>query len=210
MNAKLIDNHFLTIFPDGFDDIAWNTLGKKHKPDKIIELLTVDLGKENFKRLLDAHKYYEICEKATQLVKKVTVVSVFEKVAFSNYIEKVSPEKFCFALYDFLYNYNEESFTNFVEVLSLHKHEKNSNAAKWPVVSFFKAYQDSNEFVILKPNTTKSVAKVLEVDIEYTTVPSYKTYCNVVNMVKAYKKESKICENQNLMLTQAVLFTVTN
>ncbi len=106
MNAKLIDNHFLTIFPDGFEDIAWNTLGKKHKPDTIIEVLNNDLSKENFTHLLDAHKYYEICEVVTKLVKKVTVVSVFEKVAFSNYIEKVSSSEFCHALYDFLYNYS--------------------------------------------------------------------------------------------------------
>lgn len=206
--AKSIDQMFLTIFPDGLEDQTWNDLGKKHDPTKIFKVLENELSEKELKKLLKQKDYETICEVTTKLVKKCTVVSVFEKVAFSNFIAKETSAEFCNALYNFLYNYSEESFESFVSVLSKHKHSKNANAAKWPIISFLKAYQDPNSYVILKPNTVKAVAKALEFDIEYSPRPNYNTYCKVLEMVKQYQSVSSICNNQNLIITQAVMFVV--
>lgn len=207
--AKVIDLKFLTLFPDGFEDEEWNNLGKKHDPSKIFRVFENELSKKELKRLLKEKDYEEICEVTSKLIKKATIVSVFEKVAFSNFIAKETTEDFCVALYNFLYNYNEDTFEEFVSILAKHKHSKNANAAKWPIVSFLKAYQDPNNFIILKPNTVKAVAKALEFDIGYQTKPNYQTYNNVIEMVRQYQDNSSVCKDKNLMLTQAVLFVVT-
>ncbi len=128
--AKVIDLKFLTLFPDGFEDEEWNNLGKKHDPSKIFRVFENELSKKELKRLLKEKDYEEICEVTSKLIKKATIVSVFEKVAFSNFIAKETTEDFCVALYNFLYNYNEDTFEEFVSILAKHKHSKNANAAK--------------------------------------------------------------------------------
>ncbi len=210
MNAKVIDNQFLEAFPNGFEDQRWNELGKKHNPNKIFNIFNNEFSKQSFKTLLDEESYEEICEIALKLVKSASVVSVFEKVAFTNFMKYESTSEFCNALFNFLYAYNEQSFETFVSILARHKNQKNANAAKWPIVSFFKAYQDPNNYVLVKPNTVKAVAKALDYDISYQSYPNVETYNKVLEMVKSYKKDSSVCKSSSLMLTQAVLFTVLN
>ncbi len=210
MNAKVIDNQFLEKFPNGFDNPMWNELGKKHNPNKIFNIFNNEFSEHSFKALLKDKAYEEICEIALKLVKTASVVSVFEKVAFTNFIKYETTPEFCNALFNFLYAYNDEAFETFVLLLAKHKNQKNANAAKWPIVSFFKSYQDPDNFVLVKPNTVKAVAKVLDYDISYQSYPNVTTYNKILEMVKSYKKDSSVCKDSNLMLTQAVLFTVLN
>ncbi len=203
-----IDRVFLDMFPDGLEDTAWNELGKKHNPNKIFKMFENELSKDNLKHLIDIKKYGEVLDISLAAIKKSSVVSVFEKVAFQNFVKYVDRKEFAEKFYNFLYNYNDKSFEEFVTVLISCKKYKNANPAKWPVISFFKAYQNPEEFVIVKPNTVKAVAKFLDFDIEYKPLPNTNTYKNVLNMVKEYQQNSSICKNENLMITQAVLFVV--
>ncbi len=211
MDSNTIDLLFLSKFPDGLNDEMWIELGKKHKPNKIIETINNELSEDNLKEMLENEDYKTICTLVLKLVKKATVVSVFEKVAFQNFINDETTNKdFALAFFDLLYNYNEKSFNEMVSVLAMYKQDKNKNACKWPVITFFISYKDPNKFVILKPNTVKQTAKILEFNIEYSSTPNFKTYTNVINMVENYRENSMICKNENLMIAQAILFTIAN
>lgn len=210
MNYKLIENQFLELFPNGTNDDEWKRLGKKHDPTRVINLINDDLSKENLDHLLALKQYDVICDIASEVIKKATVVSVFEKIVFKNFVSYTKTnEEFANALYNFLHNYSEESFNQFVYSLSLTKNlVKNSNSAKWPVVSVFKAYQDRNKYVFVKPTTVKSIAKYLDFDIKYTSYPTYETYQLVSKMINDFRDNSNVAKNQDLMIAQAILFCV--
>lgn len=206
MNA--LDRKFLDMFPNGTSDVQWLDLGKKHNPTKVISIINNELSKDNLDKLIEMNKHDEIMDIALTAVKKVSVVSVFEKVAFTNYAKKGGNPLFSNCLFDFLYNYNQDSFMDFVEILQIYKSEK-INPAKWPVVTFFKAYQNPDEFVFVKPTTVKKIAEFLEVDIKYSPTPNYNTYMLISDMIKDYRTQSDICKEENLMITQAILFTIS-
>ncbi|TLG72943.1 hypothetical protein [Culicoidibacter larvae] len=206
-NVDRIEHKFLQIFPEGLSGDDWNNAGKRHNPDKIFEIFQTELTKEALELTLDSGDYEETIDAITAAVRRVSVISVFEKFAFKNYIAHQEIHgPFLEALYQFMYNFNEESFDGLVSVLLRYRHEKNTNPAKWPVVSFFKAYADPDNYVFVKPNTVKGEARVMEWDIQYKSMPNYQTYMQVMEMVKAFRKHSTLCQNENLMITQAVMF----
>ncbi len=201
------DFRFLEIFPNGLLDEEWINLGKKHSGQKIVAQINEELSQENFKKLLNAKKYEEVCLIALKLLRKATVVSVFEKVAFSNYLEHEEIKKdFSIALYDFMYKLDKDSFEKFVLLLARYKSEKNNNCAKWTVVTFFIAYLNPSEYAFVKPTTTKAIAKALDCDIDYTPYPTYETYEKVLAMIEDYRKQSDLCKELDMMMTEAVLY----
>lgn len=203
------ETHFLDRFPGGVEDTQWQALLKKHDKPRLYEAYDTFLSQENLKLVIEGGLYYDIIEKILKWVKQSTTVSVFEKIAFQNYLEhdEIHPQ-FLLCLYDFLYHFDEESFQTFVEVLSVFKTEKNAFPAKWPLITFIKAYQLPFEFSFVKPSTTKKVAKLLEWDIAYSSVPNFDTYMRIVEMVKQFKSQSVVCRDLNLMRVQGILFGV--
>ncbi len=211
MDLQIIDMKFLELFPLGLEDENWKDLGKKHNPTKVMTLINEDLSQSILKELLNRKDYNKICEISLKIIKKASVVSVFEKVAMQNFFNYSDTKvEFSHALYNFLYNFNENSFSAFVDVLAKHKEDKKANVAKWPIVSVFKAYQNPDKYVFVKPNTIKATAKFLEFDIAYKSYPTFKTFKNIEKMITSYKNKSTVCKNENLMIAQAVLFTVLN
>ncbi len=201
------DFAFLEKFPHGVEDEEWLALAKKHKGDSLAKQVAIELSKDNLKQLINKKDYKTICETALKLLRRASVLSVFEKVAFSNYLAHEEIQKdFSIYLYDFMHNFNKENFEKFVLLLARYKSEKNCNCAKWTVVTFFIAYFDPNKYVFVKPTTTKMIASALNTDIEYTSYPIYETYTKVYDMIVDYREQSDICGGLNIMLTEAVLY----
>ncbi len=201
------DFAFLERFPNGVLDEEWVNLGKKHNGMKLVAQLNEELSKKRFKELLKNKDYDSICKSALKLLRRASVVSVFEKVAFSNYLEHEEIKKdFAQSLYKYMHEFNKENFESFILLLARYRSEKNSNCAKWTVATFFVAYLDPNEFVFIKPTTTKAIAKALDVDIEYSSYPTFETYEKVLAMIKDFRQESEVCEDLNIMMTEAVLY----
>ncbi len=204
-----VDFAFLNRFPDGLDDVEFVGLGKKHKPDNVIKAVNTELSKENLQKLINKKDSKTICEISLKLLRRASVLSVFEKVAFSNFLSHEEIQKdFSNYLYDFMYNFNKENFEKFTLLLARYRMEKNTNCAKWTIVTFFIAYLDQEKFVFVKPTTTKAIAKALDVDIEYSSYPTFETYEKVYNMIYDFRKESELCKEQNIMLTEAILYCV--
>ncbi len=198
---------FLKRFPNGLVDEEFIGLGNKHKADNLIKAVNNELSKENLKSLIQKKDYKTICESSLKLLRRANVLSVFEKVAFSNFLshEEIF-EEFSKALYNFMYDFNETNFNKFTLLLARFRMEKNCNCAKWTVVTFFISYLDPEKFVFVKPTTTKAIAKALNVEIEYQSYPTYEVYQNVYNMIYNFREQSDLCKNQNMMLTEAILY----
>ncbi len=206
-----VDFAFLERFPNGLQDEEWIALGNKHKNGNLVQQVKENFSKENLSKLIKEKKYDEICEISLKLLKRASVVSVFEKVAFGNYMAHEEIHKdFALGLYDIIHNFNQESFEKFALLLARYRTEKNSNVAKWTVLTFFISFYDRERFVFIKPTTTKKIANALKTDICYSSYPTYETYDKVYNMIMDFREESDLCRGQDTMLTEAVLYCVTN
>ncbi len=206
-----IELAFLEQFPNGLQDENWILLGKKHNMKTIHQIYENEFSAKNMKKLIKDKKYKKICELATEIVQKATIISVFEKIAFKNYIaNEPIHEPFAKFLYDLLYNFSEENFDNMVNILEAYKGQKNANPCKWPVITAFIALRYPNEHVFVKPTTVKANAKILKMDIEYKSKPNFNTYTKVKDMVINFRESSTICKSENLMIVQAILFSVSS
>lgn len=208
MNATMIDKMFLQIFPLGLNDDHFTQLAKKHKSsDKILEMVKqIDL------KQFDSDSPTVIRQNIatiTKLVTKSTMISTFEKLAFKNYMQNASYHAlFLKSLKELIMHNNEDQFNDFVDVLSLQKNEYNANIAKWPIISFFLLYFNPNQEVLVKPTTIKKLAHFLNYEIDYKPLPNFHTYALIRDMVMAYKRQSKICAEQNNITVQAIMYCV--
>lgn len=203
----LIESRFLDQYPAGLNDEKWLELGKKHNKTRLYEPFHTYLSQNNLKLSIESGVLHQLAIDIVKLVKQSTTISVFEKIAFQNFMsyEEIHP-RFFLALYDFLYHFDPESFQEFVDVLSVFKMERNAFPAKWPLVSFFKAYQCPIEFSFVKPTTTKKVATLLAWEIDYQSKPNYHTYMKIVQMVKQFQSQSSLCATLDLLRVQGVMF----
>lgn len=209
-NLYIIDDLFLNFFPEGLEDEEFINLSKKHKVNNKIFKTIEDIDIEDF-----LEEYPPTVKKNIQLITKLvtscSMVSVFEKMAFKNYIaDKRLHETFLQSLYELLNNCNEDTFMEFARVLGLRKHEKNCNIAKWPIITFFLMFFNPDQEVFIKPTTIKKVAKLLEYDIKYEATLNYQTYSLVRDMVTDYKKSSSLCKNENNINVQAIMYCALN
>ncbi len=211
MNFNLIDTEFKIRFSEGFSDPLWSNVTKIFEtPKKIDTLYNTELSQNRMSELIENGEYEIIIESVLKLINSAKVISRYEKIAFSNFIEeRDTHQPLSIALYDLLYQFNKEAFEQMVSVLGMFKQDKNLNVLKWPIITLFNSYRTPNEHVLVKPNTVKAISKALNIDVSYTSKPNYITYLNVLNLVKEYRNSSSICNNADLRVAQTILFATT-
>ncbi|MGL4382375.1 MAG: hypothetical protein ACRCTA_01510 [Bacilli bacterium] len=206
MHLLYIDDLFLNFFPNGLNDASFTELGKKYRSsNKVLSLIKeytlTDL------LLSDSYHLNNNIAFITKIVTLVPMVSTFEKIAFKNYINHSDVQvEFCLKLYALITNNNQANFEAFIDHLCLKKNERNCNAAKWPIITFFLAYFNEDREVFIKPTTTKKLANVLGYDIKYQAYPNYQTYTLVKEMILDYKKQSHLVAHESNIIVQAVIF----
>ena len=210
-NYRYIDDLFLLRFPNGLDDEEFLELGKKHKSSsKILEMVKNEIDLESF-QLEDNYHVSKNIGLIIKMVTKSTMVSVFEKVAFKNYLaDPLVHVSFLQSLYAMLKNLNEDTMAEFVGVLNYRRLDSSKKVATWPIVTFFLIYFDEYNEVYIKPTTIRRLAKLLEFDIKYESTPNYMTYQRVKEMVMAFKKQSILVKNENNINVQAIMYCALN
>ncbi len=198
---------FLEIYPDGFEDIRYMEKAWKHDDSKIVE----------FFQKLDAQQFDEsnphaLAEKFGKIISKSTMVSTFEKISLRNYLSFFEGHgAFIMAIKHLIENYNEQNFDTLVDVLSRYKDQGNTNAAKWPVMSFFTYYGvKSHECYPVKPTTVKQVAQLLDVDIGYKARPNFETYEKINDMYRDFRQKTPLLLKYEPIKTHALLYIVAN
>lgn len=203
---QYIDDLFLLKYPDGLEDEEYLNNAKRHRNTfKVIEMC------QNFdlEQLVLKDSYHQnLCiDFMIKIITMSSTVSVFEKVAFKNYLaDKRVWDEFLENLYLMLSDLNEQTFNNFVYTLMLKKHEKNANPAKWPVITFILQMFYPNDEVFVKPTTIKKVILFLESGIVYKSIPNFQTYAEIRELILDFKKHSALAKNQNNIVAQAILY----
>lgn len=165
---KLAEKMFFSRYPGGYDNPEIRAISDKHKIEKMIELVLEYFGKKNF------NDPVLIVENIAKIITRSSLVSVFEKVKFRDFIytlEISERYKLSAGLKDMLFGDQRRGFESMVEVL------QSGNMAKWPILTVIPNYYYPEKEVFIKPTTAKGVIEHFELkDIKYSPKPSWEFY----------------------------------
>ncbi len=207
-NVRRIDAKFSLLFPNLFEDKEWLRLSKKHSIKNIETIFSTTLSKKQMKYHLDNGEIEEIITASKRAVQSSTTISMFEKIAFRNYmVDSSLHNEFAETLYKFLYVDYKKYFADFTYLLTKTRNSiSNSNCAKWTIVSFFLSYSNKEYHVFLKPSSSKNTSIYFNKDIEYQAYPNLETYEKFREIVLSFKKLSTVASNKENPIVQAVIF----
>lgn len=177
---KLAEREFLNRFPGGFAHPEMVAVGKKHKMDKMIEFTQASFAKKNFRDTLD------ILDNWVKLVSRSSMVSVFEKPKFKEFISSLTPKEknlMVAGLKNQLHGAEQKGFETILGLMQMAK------IAKWSLISICPVYHRPQDEVFVKPTTAKGVVAYFELDgLVYRPQPSwdfYVDYRDAVNHMKS-------------------------
>ena len=177
---RLAESTFLARYPGGFQHPDMLEIGKKHRVDAVSEQAQTLLAKKNFSNQA------QILDDIIKVVSRSSMVSMFEKPKFRDYVNGLSRDDRAFLTGGFkklLHGNQQKGFQDIVDLLGEGK------IAKWSLLTICLLYYRPTVEVFVKPTTTKNVLKFFEIDdLVYHPRPSwafYESYRNVINEMKA-------------------------
>lgn len=198
---KQAESEFLARYPEGFNSPEMKEVGKKHRMDKMVEFAQENFAPEKFMRL-DL-----IVPKMIQMLTKSSMVSLFEKPKYRDYIKSLDPgqqEFLALGLKEFLHGDQESGFNMMLEILDEVK------LAKWTLMTVFGVYYYPQDEIFVKPTTTKNAIMYFELDdIVYKPRPSYEFYKKYRNYINEMKKlVSATVSPNNAAFTGFLMFSM--
>ena len=170
---------FLDRYPGGFSHPDMVAVGKKHRVDQIAEQTQSLLAKPVFKSQAQA------LENIVKTVSRSSMVSMFEKPKFRDYVNGLSRDdrgSLAEGFRKLLHGNQEKGFNEVLDILSEGK------LAKWSLMTICSLYMHPEVDVFVKPTTTKRVISYLELDdLIYKPRPSwdfYSRYRDTINNIK--------------------------
>ncbi|MES2625310.1 MAG: hypothetical protein V4628_08530 [Pseudomonadota bacterium] len=159
---------FFQRYPGGFLHPELLAVRKKHKVEQMINLAATSFAKSNFKNT-DL-----IIENVVRVVSRSSMVSVFEKMNFRDFVRALNPvDKKLFAegLKNFLHGNRQKGFESMLGVLA------KGRLAKWSLLTIIPNYFAPQQEVFIKPTTAKGVIAFFGLQgLHYNPFPDWEFY----------------------------------
>ncbi|MGI9325237.1 MAG: hypothetical protein ACR2PZ_08470 [Pseudomonadales bacterium] len=173
---------FLQMYPKGFADEAMKAIGKKHNVDKLSEFASTALAKKNFV------KQGQVIDDIVKIVSRSSMVSMFEKPKFRDYVNGLSQDDRDFLAGGFkklLHGSQRNGFNEVLDVLTEGK------LAKWSLMTICPHHYRPQKDVFVKPTTTKNVIRQFELEgLEYKPRPSWEFYAKYREAIDLMKQHT--------------------
>jgi hypothetical protein len=170
---------FLERYPGGFGHPDLVDIGKKHRVGKMAEQARALLSEPRFAN------QGEVLDSIIKIVSRSSMVSLFEKPKFRDYIQgmrRSDRAHLAHGFRDLLHGEQEKGFDAVLDVLVEGK------LAKWSLMTICLLYLRPEQEVFVKPTTTKRIIGYLELDdLTYQPRPSwdfYQRYRSTINHMK--------------------------
>jgi len=176
---KVAEKKFLKQYPAGFNHPEMIKIGKKHKMEQLEAFAKKSFAKKNF----DDPSL--IVEEVGRLVARSTMISMFDKPKFRDYIKAFrskDKEQFSQIIYELLHGAEKKGFDSLVDQL------KQKKLGKWPLTTVIQAYYRPQKEVFIKSTTVKLIIEKLGLDLEYKPTPTwdfYRKFRQSINVLKA-------------------------
>ncbi len=198
---KIAENQFLELYPEGFQDPEMLQIGKKHRVTKMTQNVHEMFAPENFENTK------QITIDMGKIAARSSVVSVFEKVKFKDFMNTLAEDEHLFvanALKELLHGKQENGFNDLVDFLQPIK------LAKWTLLTVIPAYYYPNKEVFIKPTTVKNIIEIFELEgLQYKATPSYDFYKKYKKVLFEMKKQTpKSLRPNNLAFTGFLMMAI--
>ncbi len=182
MNLKKLreaEGLFLHRYPGGFGSEEMRHIARKHNVDKLSELAAASLTKKHFGNTA------QVLDDLVKIVTRSSMVSMFEKPKFRDYVNGLSRDDRAFLASGFkklLHGNQQQGFADVVDVLTEGK------LAKWSLVTICPFYYRPQREVFVKPTTTKNAIRQFELEgLAYRPRPSWEFYVAYRDAIDAMK-----------------------
>lgn len=180
---QIAKEHFLTLYPKGFEDEGLKPIAKKHNTAKREDEVREMFAPDNF------GQSELICENFSKIVSKSSLISLFEKPKVRDMVKAMGSEQkdiFSIGLNEMLHGSMKNGFEIVTDILATCK------LAKWSLVTLVPYYYKREKEIFVKPTTTKDILKFFEIgDLKYRPRPTYDFYKAYKKILLDLKKESK-------------------
>ncbi len=177
---KQFERKFLKEYPGGFEHPEMLEIAKKHKMDKLINLAQSSFSENAFNNPL------EICSSMVKMISSSSLVSIFEKPKFRDFIKSLPKSKkkqLSEALHTLLYVNQKVGFEEYLAILTPPK------LARWTMISVIPAYFRPKKDLFIKPTTTKNIISELELPLKYSPRPTWGFYKKYRSEILRMKKQ---------------------
>ncbi len=165
---KQLEVNFLERYPGGFKNEEIEVIAKKHKMDKMVQFAQESFSNEAFMRPGD------VLEDIGKIVSRASMVSMFEKPKFRDFIKGIGSDEqdaLLYGLKERLHGNEQEGFELITDIL------RSEKLAKWSLVSIIPIYFRPTTEVFVKPTTAKNIIKYLELtSLTYKPAPTWEFY----------------------------------
>ena len=164
---KQAQGDFLMQYPGGFNDPELMSIGKKHNLARMTALCEEQLAEDCFSRT------GPVLESIIKIVGRSSMVSMFEKPKFRDYVNGLSRgerQNLAEGFKEILHGNSEKGFSIVVDILA------DGRIAKWSLLTICPLYLKPFDEVFVKPTTAKKIVKELELPLEYKPRPSWEFY----------------------------------
>ncbi len=158
---------FLQAYPEGFADPALESVGRKHRMDRMTELAREMFARSRF------DKPNALLDDLVKLVSRSSMVSMFEKPKFRDAVHDMNSnerKRFVGAYRNLVHGSQAVGFEEAVDILAARK------IAKWSLMTIGLVYYRPEREVFVKPTTAKKIIEGLSLDLDYKPRPSWEFY----------------------------------
>lgn len=185
---------FLNRYPGGFENPGMVEISKKHKPAKMNGMAEDFFGPGQF------GNPDLVVENMIKIVTRSSMVSVFEKPRYRDYLNMISGDEKAFlarGLYEILHGDQQGGFSMMLDILSMGK------LAKWTLMTIIPVYYKPLAEVFVKPTTARNVISWFEVeDLKYSPKPTWDFYTGFRDLIGEMKSSvSKTLSPSNAAFT---------
>ena len=183
---------FLRFFPNGFYDEGYLSSERNYKWETHQRWQEV-LGRAEFRRLLAAREFDEICARAVRVEQRslYSMIFSFEKMALRDAVKsRDGAQAFAEGLYQFLHGSAaiERRFDRWVAVVA-GLPRKQTRVLTWPLVTVWGFVAQPGVHMFLKPNVTRAAAQAYGFDFQYQSRPGWNIYAGLLDFAARVRRD---------------------
>ena len=183
---------FLRFFPKGFYDEGYLSSERNYKWETH-QRWEEALGRVEFRRLLAARAFDEICARAVRVEQRslYSMIFSFEKMALRDAVKsRDGAQAFAEGLYQFLHGSAaiERRFDRWVKVVA-DLPRKQTRVLTWPLVTVWGFVAQPGVHMFLKPNVTRAAAQAYGFDFQYQSRPGWNIYAGLLDFAARVRRD---------------------